>query len=82
MYIFSILTHFQHLLDIFFLKTCIIFLLILENQKLKKGRFWEFLSMYRTPDLNGIYRANIMDPFQNPVILLIYRKKCVANKVV
>lgn len=33
-------------------------LFTLLDQKLKKVRFLEFLSMYRTPDPNGIYQAS------------------------
>lgn len=64
----------QHLLE-FFLEIYIIFLFTVEDQKLKKGSFLEFFSMYRTPDPNGIYQANVLYLFQNPAILLIYRKE-------
>lgn len=51
------------------------FLFTVEDQNLKKGSFWEFFSMYKTPDPNGIYQANVIYLLQNPAILLIYRKK-------
>lgn len=68
-------TCFQQFLKFFFLKIRIMFLFTSEDQMLKKGSSWELFSIFRTPDINGIYQANVIYLFPNPAILVINRKK-------
>ena len=56
------------------------FFIYFRRQDVRKDSFWEFRSMYRTPNPNGYCQANVTYPFQNPAILLIYRKKWVDSK--
>lgn len=82
MYIFSIfiINLFPASFRILLFKSLHMCLFTLEDRKLEKGGFWEFLSMYRAPDPEGIYQANVTHPFQNLAVLSIYTKTWVGSR--